>query len=513
MKTITLITLIFTATLLFGQQASIDDIRLVKVKNTGTFMEGNEAAGYYAFYEVDKKDSKTRLYNIRFFDANMNEIGKKTITGTKYLSLIDGEYNGDNLLLKFIDIKEKKISYKQYSKSGEYLSGKSEEVKLKELQIDPKGNSLVENSTGLIGVEGKGFLTFINKKFKKWGYEIQFIPNTKGEKGWTYRTDENSKNIETPSFLGANDEVALISVIKRPGLMSKKLSYHILGIDVNTGKKLFEKDMSDGKNSIVVTSTFFDKDTDEVTLMGYYYPSSDKAMKGKSLGIMVRQINKKGEYTLSKNLSWGKDISKKLPVSDKGRLDASGFLYFHEMTKTKDGNYHLVAEQYKKAVATGTIVAALAVRALGGTTDVSAIKIVIEDLYVLKFSPEFDLLSTSIFKKHKSNFALAQGYGLVNISRMGVFIDQLGGFDFGYLQHNEKEDLFSVIYTDYDRKEKARNIHIITKMDGEFVSDKIESDSDATRFRLLPSKYGSVALLEYFRKEKRLNFRREDFNY
>lgn len=509
MKRLLFIALFFATTFAYGQQMSIENIRDFRIKNMGTLMEGNEGNGYYFFYEVEKKDRKNRVYSIKFLDANMNEIGRKNVTGTRYLSLVDGEYNGDNLLLKFIDFKENEITYRQYSKTGELVSKSTEEVKRKEIMVNPDGNSLVENSTGVLAVEGKGFLSFLNRKYKKWGYEVKFIPNKKGDKGWSFTSDEDSKEVEGVSLLGANKDLALLSVARRPGLMSKKISFHMVGVDMNTGKKLFDKPMSDGKNSIMVTSTFFDKETDEVTLMGYYYASAERVMSGKSQGIMIKKINKKGEYIFNQNLAWGGELSKKLPVDAKGKLNDKGFLYFHEMTKTKDGNYHLVAEQYKK-VASG---AGIAAAVLSRGSNISLVKIAIEDLYILEFSPEFDIVSVSIAKKNKSSFELPSGYEFVNISLLGAFVDNYGGFDFSFLQENKEEDVFSIIYYDYDRKDREGNIHALTRIDGEYTNDKIKRDAKALYFRILPNKHGSVGIMEYFRKNRTLNFRTEKFNY
>jgi len=513
MRRLIFIVLICCTTFMYGQETSIKNIRAIKLKNVGTLMDGGEGNGYYAFYEVEKKDKKTRAYSVKFLDANMNEIGKKTITGTKFLSLVDGEYNGDNLFLKFIDIKESEITYRQYSKSGELLSKITEEVKYKELQVNTQTNSLMENSTGILSVEGKGFLSFLNRKYKKWGYEVRFFPNSKDDKGWTFTSDKNSKEIETVSFLGSNDEIALLSVTRRPGLMSKKMDFYMLGIDTNTGEKLFEKKMSDGKNSIMVTSTFFDENTDEVTLMGYYYESAEKVMSGKSKGMIIKKMNKKGEYIFDKKLSWASDLGKKLPVDAKGKLDGKGFLYFHEMTKNAEGNYFLVAEQYKKTANAGGIAAGIAASLSGNvTSNIGMANIVTEDLYILEFSPKFELLSAEVFEKNKSKVNLPQGYEFVNISLLGAFIDLYGGFDFSFLQRDKNEDVFSVVYYDYDKEAQTRNIHTLTRVDGEFADDKIKLES-AGAFSILPNKHGSIGIVEYFSKERTLNFRTEKFNY
>ena len=52
------------------------------------------------------------------------------------------------------------------------------------------------------------------KKEKKPGYEIKFMPNTKGERGWTKGSNPDSKEVETATFIGANEDIILSQVIK-----------------------------------------------------------------------------------------------------------------------------------------------------------------------------------------------------------------------------------------------------------------------------------------------------------
>ncbi len=49
--------------------------------------------------------------------------------------------------------------------------------------------------------------------------------------------------------------------------------------------------------------------------------------------------------------------------------------------------------------------------------------------------------------------------------------------------------------------------------DPDFVVDQIDLTSEATAIGVLPGKTGHVLLIEYFKRDKAIKFRLEEFNY
>ena len=70
---------------------------------------------------------------------------------------------------------------------------------------------------------------------------------------------------------------------------------------------------------------------------------------------------------------------------------------------------------------------------------------------------------------------------------------------------------FTVCYSDYERSSeyKGQTFNAIRYNGSKFNTDKIELKSKASRLRVFPAKPGSVMIMEYFKKEKRLDFRLE----
>jgi hypothetical protein len=69
-------------------------------------------------------------------------------------------------------------------------------------------------------------------------------------------------------------------------------------------------------------------------------------------------------------------------------------------------------------------------------------------------------------------------------------------------------------YTDFEKGKDYRGLSFnsISYYDGKITNDKIKLTTKATRLRVLPAKPGSVLLLEYYKKDKRVDLRMEKLN-
>jgi len=69
-------------------------------------------------------------------------------------------------------------------------------------------------------------------------------------------------------------------------------------------------------------------------------------------------------------------------------------------------------------------------------------------------------------------------------------------------------------YTDYERSKDYKGLifNSISYYDGKITTDKINLKTKASSLRVLPAKPGSVLIIEYYKKEKKLDFRMEKLN-
>jgi hypothetical protein len=89
-----------------------------------------------------------------------------------------------------------------------------------------------------------------------------------------------------------------------------------------------------------------------------------------------------------------------------------------------------------------------------------------------------------------------------------------GGFDYDYTQLNNDNTSFTVCYSDFVRGKdyKGSTFNSITYNDGKFTTDKINTKSKASRSAILPGKQGQVLLLDYYKKDKKLDIHFEKLN-
>ena len=70
---------------------------------------------------------------------------------------------------------------------------------------------------------------------------------------------------------------------------------------------------------------------------------------------------------------------------------------------------------------------------------------------------------------------------------------------------------FSVCFRNYERSAdyKGQTFEILRYNGAKFVNDKIQLSSKATHMKVLPAKPGFVLIMEYYRKQKKIDLRME----
>jgi len=505
---------ILACTNLNAQSSSFNDIKKVKLRNMGPIIKDNVVQGYYMFYLYDKVSKGNRMYKLQLLDANLDKIATKTITAGKYLILQSASYNNEEIMLKFLDVKTKIVSFRRYDATGDYKGQKTYTLENRyELALFDQGDGDLENIT-LFPADGNGFVDYHTTKGKKFGYEINFYPSNSEIKSWKKAMDPNSKYTEAAMFLAANDEMVVSTIAKRKNALSKDPEYFIQGLDINTGKELFEKTLEDNKYALQVISGFKNETTGNVEVTGFYYGKDDKTFKAASKGVFFFVLDNKGDPISRKYISWKADVSKVLPSNDRGKLNDIGYMFFHRVIRTKDGKIFAIAEQYNK-VADGMGIAAMALSS--GDTG-SATKLAVENFYIFEFDKDFNLVDVEVVEKFKSSFSFPNAaYSFLSPQIMAQVANTYGGFDYLFTQNYADRPMFMVGYLDYERRKKEKNMIVFgaATHDGEeYTTDKINLDTKKGEYiRVMQGKPGHILISEYIAKEKRMEFRLEKINF
>jgi len=151
--------------------------------------------------------------------------------------------------------------------------------------------------------------------------------------------------------------------------------------------------------------------------------------------------------------------------------------------------------------------------ALGG--EGNAVKLRIEDFYIFEFDAEFNLVDIEIIDKFKSSFSFPGAFFSPQLIAMAA--KSYGAFDYSFTQRFNDRPMFTLGYTDYERRKKEKNTIVFgaATHDGEsYTMDKINLQTKSGEYiRLMQAKLGHILIAEYLPKEKRMEWRLEKINY
>lgn len=498
------------------EKLSIDKVYSVNLRNSGEILEGEIIKGYYLFYQSDKIDRKTNEYTLQILDQNLGKVKDIKFQDTKNLFLLESSYNGEALGFLYWDTELKQLDFRVYDMTGKKKMNYTKELDRRTEQLiaqqrQTSGAEEGENQN-IFDVSKKGFVS-INplKDGKVFSYEVNYYSSL-SKKSWSYIPTEEGKYANA-QFLGANDSLILLEVIKKEKLMSGKLTSFVLGLNVHNGKKAFEISTETGTNKFLPINLSKQAGKSEFVLIGPYFDGDDKIMQDQSKGLAIWVIDSKGKVINEKYKSWEGDISKFLKLDKKGRLENIGYVYFHEILQTEDGKFFAIGEGYRKQASAGGIALKVLSTAAGGGGGVSATKLNITEMVLLQFSSSFELENATIYDKNNNNMSLPGG-DFMSPHTMALFVKAYGGFDYSFTMPSKNNTSFYTGYTDYERSKDFNGLtfHSISYTDGQISTDKINLTTKSSRMSIHPAKPGYLMILEYFRKEKRLDLRLEKIN-
>lgn len=493
---------------------SIENIKSVYLRNSGPIIANEEIKGYFLFYQSDKVDKKTNEYTLQILDENVNKVKDIKFIDSKNIVLMESSYNGSDIMFMFYDKDQKQLDYRVYAIDGKQKFSYQRPIDNKTKNyIDQTfaQNTEETQNKSLFSIEDRGFITAIPVRDDgRYTYEVSFYQTDK-KKQWTY-TPEDEGKWAAAQYLGASDSVAIFEINKKERLLTGKVHSWLMGVYLHNGKKAFEFEANNQeKYNFFPMNIAAVRNSSQFMLMGPYFDKDDRAMKDKSLGLGVWVMNNSGKIVASKYNSWDGEISKHLKVDSRGRVDELGYIYFHKIIQTEDGKIFAVGEGYKKVASALGIASKVLTRGSG----VSTMKMKITDMLLLQFNNKFDITSAQIYDKNSNNIELQAGSEFLGAPTLALMIKYLyDGFDYAFSQTDKTHSTFSVGYTDYVRSKdyKGLTFNAISYYNNNITTDKINLKTTSSSMRILPAKTGSVMILEYFKKDKRLDMRLEKLN-
>ena len=512
-KTLVITLTLFLTLSLWSQTRSVDGVIRIGYRDHGPIKEGSDVKGYYFYYATDKIDKKTYEWTLDIADNNLNILKSIKFTETKDVAILESSFNGTDLIFLFYNDKERTFEYQTYGADGKKKYTYNRELTKKEkryFETTYFGQKDDEQTyKGLYPVDGKGFISNMpSREDKDYTFQVDFF-STEKRKQWTYTPTIGGKKF-IGDYLGTFNNVVYFEVLKFTGVFDGKPDSYILGLDLETGKQLFEKP-TDGKYRFYPASMPV-LNNGKAYIYGEYFDANANIAKDKSLGFAFWGIDEKGTILSEKYCSWDLELGKFMNVTSRGKIDNFGFMYLHNMVQTADGNIYAIGEGFKKVASALGIVSNVLMR---GNSGISNIKIRVTDMMLIKFDKDFNVKEAKIYDKNSNNIELESGMEFVSgplIAKMVKY--QYGGFDYEYTQVNKDNTSFTICYSDYERGKdyKGTTFNSISYNDGKITTDKIQTKSDAKWARIFPGKQGQVMIMEYYKKDKKIVIHAEKLN-
>jgi hypothetical protein len=497
-----------------AQSISIDNVRSASLRSTDAIKEGTDVKGYYFFYVSDKIDKKTNEFTLRIMDNNLKVLKDIKFQDSKDVTILESSFNGTDLIFLFYNEDERTFEYQVYGANGQkkpYAYRRDLTKKEKRyLEATYLQNASDDEKTfkGLYPIEGKGFISNMpSREDKDYTFEISYF-STEKKKQWTYVPTEGAKRF-IGDYLGAFNGVVYVEVLKFGSLFDQKPESVVVGLDLETGKQLFEKS-TDSKYRFYPASMSL-TNTGQSVIYGEYYDADANIAKDKSLGFAFWGVDNQGKIVSEKYVSWSTDLGKFINVTSKGKIEDLGYMFVHNIIQASDGNIYAIGEGYKRVVSGLGVAAKLLTR----NSNISTLKIKVTDMILIKFDKNYNVKDVKIYEKNANSVELPAGSEFVSAPLLGKMIKyNYGDFDYAYTQSNKDASSFTICYSDYVREKdyKGSTFNSISFNEGKITTDHVNTKSEATRSWVLPGKQGQVLVIDYYRKDKKLEAHFEKLN-
>lgn len=489
---------------------TIDKVYSAYLRNSGAIINHGQIKGYFFLYQSDKIDKHTNEYTLQILDENLNKVHSIKFEDSKKLSLLESAYNGSSLSFLFKNEDEKTLDMKVYDMDGKlkYTYTRAYDKKTDNLMKQYMTMHTDEGmNKNVFDVGEQGYASVLPMRDgKQRTYEVDYYA-TDSKKQWTYIPTDDEEKYAFAEYLGSTDSLLILEVLKKNRALSGSVSTHLVGINFVTRKKQFDIDYVNEDHKLMPSYVApIEGTAGNMLVIGPYYDKDDNVAKDFSKGLAMYEITTTGKIVSKTFNSWAGDFARYLPTNRKGKIDEVGFLYIHKVIRTPDHKMFIAGEGYKRQASAGGI--ALSVLAGG---DMGVTKITVTDMVMMEFNDKYKVTGATIYDK-TNNTALGGAMADYNSQHMlANYLKMIGAFDYEFTTGEADNSNFAICYSDYERSSeyKGQTFNAIRYNGSKFSTDKIQLKSKASTLKVFPAKAGSVMILEYYKKDKKLEFRLE----
>lgn len=442
-----------------AQKRTFEDVFEVRLQNIGPIYQGNQVKGYFMFYFIDRTDDFYKSnFKLIILDEDLNKISEQKLVEQNDTDVLEIGFNGSSLMVELYSPKWREITVRHY------------DIKLKTLDEKVYGISALkayQGKTGsIIPIEQKGFVYFYADE----KYYMEFFP-VKGVKGWKYKTKDF--DIIRSKYLAHSDKIILNTVTKKWVKRGAPRVSYLQGVDLEKGKMMFETELPIADYDPNPIHTYRDSSGNFI-VSGYYISFNDKGAMGRDrcLGFFTVKISESGQILSQTTIPLDKASTADIKIDDKGRVNGGSDLDIRNATHTSDGSTYLM-----------------------GDLNTFSGEFYINGILVFKIAPDGQTVQAQRFEVPK--------------------LETIQYFN-RYVSLSDDATEFSYLFKTVETKGKNETKRIIVESShagsADYTQDKITLNADADFSMVLPGKFGHVFLLDYFKKDKKIDMRVEKFN-
>lgn len=504
-----------TFSLTAQNKLSIDKVYSAYLRNSGTIVSNKQIKGYFFLYQSDKIDKNTNEYTLQILDENLNKVKDIKFEDSKKISLIEAAYNGNTLAFLFNNMDENTIDMRIYDLDGKLkftysnaYDKKTEAWSKNTLQLDDEEGA----NQKLFDLGDKGYATLMPlRDGKHLTYELIYFNSDKKQQ-WSY-VPEDEEKISIPEFLGVTNDVIILQTLKKSHMIGNQYNGHMIGVNFVTKRVVFDIDNEDENEEFKFVPTGVEAipSSDKLMVLGSYFNKKDNIVKDFSQGLAIYTVDGKGKILSKSYNSWGRDFSKYIPTNLKGKLEDIGFLFIHKVIQMPDGKLFVVGEGFKRQANIGGIALKTLGAVTGANVRTAVTKMTITDMVMMQFDNSYKLTGATVYDKTNNNAAIGMLSDGSTQHALGMLLKAMGRFDYEFTTTDTENGEFTVTYSDWvrDKEYTGQTFNSLRYNGTKFTQDKIELKSKASRLKVYPAKAGSIMIMEYFKKDKRLDFRLE----
>jgi Family of unknown function (DUF6770) len=490
-----------------AQSVQINGVRNKEFRGVKAIMDGNVSTGYYTYYVNEKAKKGMIEFALEIYDLDLNLIKKTPIQLTKNSAMMGGEFNGKDFLFLFKDLSKKTNTYISIDSKGKIIK---KSVKTVKKMASAMGTAIYPSK------DGKGFYVTQMVKVKKWGYSVQKYDRNLTSL-WKKTVTKPKGMIGVAAAEGGDGKFVVITT-EKPTLMSKKVTGKILAYDSESGDKLFEENLYNGKITRIPSSFLIDREGN-IVMAGMYFAGQKWHAKN-SDGIYFTKLDQSGKVLFENSIDWDKGIQAALKAtSRKFSIGSKPKVLFHDITEDKDGNYQVISETFRKTVKAATVLGALG----GNNGQDTPVGFTVMDFIIFNYDAKGQPIDINKIEKPYKSILIAGSIANAGGVSSAYYMKSMGLFTFEFVAESASGEK-AVVYTNFEKPKAAGSgkpyIGVSSIKIGEESKTKkvpltrkqVAWKTAGTKTGALMSKKGKMCIYYYNKKEKTINLSIEDLS-